>query len=65
MAFWMKDSKIRSHRQTGLLQMRSFHSVNRGTKAKDKQFTFRLPTENISIFQKLELDLVILRIIMP
>ncbi len=35
-----------------------FPFSDRGTKAKDKQFTFRLPTENISIFQKLELDLV-------
>lgn len=35
-----------------------FPFSDRGTQAKDKQFTFRLPTENVSIFQKLDLDLV-------
>ncbi|MDO4324502.1 MAG: CapA family protein [bacterium] len=37
-----------------------FPFSDRGTAAKDKQFTFRLPTERVSMFQELGLDLVTL-----
>lgn len=37
-----------------------FPFSDRGTAAKDKQFTFRLPTEKVSMFQELGLDLVTL-----
>lgn len=37
-----------------------FPFSDRGTAAKDKQFTFRLPTEKVSLFQELQLDLVTL-----
>lgn len=37
-----------------------FPFSNRGTAAEDKQFTFRLPPEKVTIFQELGLDLVTL-----